>query len=359
MAQENELEIIKQRVIDYVKILVQTLESKNIDYFNGNPSVEIAHRGEYLMLSLIDDDLEEINVDFNQKPSNAKKHIFISKKRVIDPTLDSFIEPFSFTYLQVKAIKEEIKQNSAYELNISRVDTLIERECFAIAVVFIVSAFEVAIKDFFFRYSNIWFDRLINEIDDEIFDKYKVLISNPQQRGKYYFLKEMDNQEYGIPIGHFEKCMKWNNLLVRDHIFNVCKKFGILKEYKRQLKLNNLEEIESFEILNRILFENKNNNVINFQNLPRVKKLFAAFFGLDFSSLEREIQEFQNLFDKRHKIIHGYLEDDTIHQGHVERAKELLGRIRNYIINTLSRQEFEQRGNKNFDFSKTKLSDQF
>lgn len=347
-------EIIVERIRDYINILVNTLESKGIEYFNGKPAVEIAHRGKDLMISLIDANLDEITCELIQTPRKGKKHIFIDKNKVLNDH-----DPFSFNYLQFKAIKEELEEDNAYNINIERVKQLINNGHYAVALVFIVSAFEAVMSDIFFHFSELWFDNeisTIHEYKDELYLKYGMVIEDTSNTQQYPHQKTIDGQTLGIPLGHLGKCQKWAQLDVRNHIFRSCKNLNVLIDYISQLQSNKFEEIEHFEILKKILKGKPDDTlqIINFQDLSGdkkgVKKVFKKFYNIDFRELQEEIQFFQGILKKRHRIIHGKLRDTEIEQELIEGALNTLDRIKNYIRDKLSRQELGHVRNRDFKF---------
>ena len=249
----TEDDIIVERIREYITSLINTLESKGVEYFNGKPAVEIAHKGNNLMISLIDANLEEITCELTQTPRKGKRHIFIDKNKLLnDP------DPFSFNYLQFKAIKKDLEEEDAYYINIERVKKLINEGNYAVALVFIVSAFEAVMNDIFFHFNDLWFNNEIStiyEYKDELYLKYGMLIDDTSNNLQYPLQKIIDGQTWGIPLGHLGKCQKWAELDVRNHIFSSCEKLNVLRTYISLLRSNKIEEIEHFENLKKVLKE--------------------------------------------------------------------------------------------------------
>ena len=350
----TENDIIVERIRDYITSLKNTLESKGIEYFNRKPAVEIAHRGKDLMISLVDANLDEITCEFIQTPRKGKKYIFIKKSKVLnDP------DPFSFTYLQSKAIMEDLDADNAHNINIERVNRLINDGQYAVALVFIVSAFEAFMGDIFFHYSDLWFDNeisTIHEYNDELYLKYGMVIDDTIDSLQYPKRKTINGQLLGIPRGHMEKCRKWAELNVRNHIFGSCEKLNVLWDYVSQFRSNKFEEIEHFEILKKVLKGKPNNSlyIINFQDLSGNKKgvrnVFKNFYSIDFEVLKEEIQSFQKIIKKRHKVIHGKLRDTEIERELIIKALDTLNVIKNFIRDKLFRQESGHTRNRDFNF---------
>lgn len=349
----GESEIFIERIGNLMKTLVKTLEVEGIEYFNGKPALEIAHKGKYLMISLIDDDLKDITCKLNQNPRKGKKYIFINKNELINNSLDEV----SFIYLQVKAIKEESEENTAYYINIERVNKLIKDGDYAVALVFIISAFEVVLSDLFFRYHELWFADKISkfqEYDDDLYLEYGKVMKNARDKRDYPIKKIINGQTWGIHLGRSEKYQKWKELKLREYIYDCCKKLNILDEYASQLRSNKFSEIGTFEILKKVLRKPRSVfQSINFQSLHEkngVKKAFNLFFNIDFGELREEIAFFDEIIKKRHRIIHGKLLDSEIEKQETEKAVNTLKRIKDYISNMLSQQIYKYPRNMYFIF---------
>ncbi len=107
MSTQKELVIEKVKTI--VELLIVSLTKAGIEYFKGNPTAEISHKKDNIIVSLIDEDNIEINCFLNQNLRNGKTYFYINKQTLLNPYHDIIF----FVESQVKKIQEEINEDSA------------------------------------------------------------------------------------------------------------------------------------------------------------------------------------------------------------------------------------------------------
>ena len=132
------------------------------------------------MVSLIDDNNQKVQCILNQDPRPGKKYIFLNKNNL----LENHINIDEIIGHQIRFIEDEIRGDTAYNENLERVNRLIREGNYAIAIVFIVSAFESAVSDLFFKYQFLWFyngilNATVRILDDEIFLEYGERYNEP------------------------------------------------------------------------------------------------------------------------------------------------------------------------------------
>ncbi len=193
--------ILCEKVEKIITQLVKALEDKQISYFQNKPTAEISHKKEDIMISLIDDNNQKVQCLLNQDPRPGKKYIFLNKYNLLNNLID-INEINEIIGHQIIYIEDEIRGDTAYNENLKRVNRLIREGNYAIAIVFIVSAFESAVSDLFFKYQFLWFyDEVLNasflDIDDELFLEYgeRYNYSEPME---YFAMKEINGEDWGI-----------------------------------------------------------------------------------------------------------------------------------------------------------------
>lgn len=330
-----------KKVKEVVEEILKSLDKKGISYFKTYPTAEIAHRGEKIWVSLIDESNSEINCLLNQDLRRGKLYFSIAKGTLLNPIYNITI----LVQSQIKKIEEELNQNTAFNTNLERVARLIEDKHYAVALVFIVSAFESVTSDIFYQYNHLWFRREIilsqNYNDEELIKHYGVRREDLESEHEIFFEKEINGQKWVITRMALSTVNRWLNLRVWEYIFNVCGKLRIYDQYLKRLLGNKLKEIREFDILKSILKESQDaNRGINFQSLKSVGKVYNKFFKINFESIINEISILEGIFKMRHKIIHGNLRDDEVDKESVEKAIDALKKVVGFLYDQINTQEY-------------------
>jgi len=141
---------------------------------------------------------------------------------------------------------------------------------------------------------------------------------------KWYFGKE-----------NREKYEKWSRIEFRHYVFNLCRSLRILDQYKLPLLANNMEEIGFHEILKKTMLKSIGKfSIINFQSIRgkgSVRWCFKKLLSIDLTPMNNELNFLQEIIDKRHKIIHGFLEDDKVNKLYVENAYNSVFKINSFL----------------------------
>ena len=100
-------------------------------------------------------------------------------------------------------------------------------------------------------------------------------------------------------------------------------------------------EIGRFEILKEILKKQaKVMKILNFQKIFikwGIKKLFQTFFNIDLNGFNETLNFLDGYIKKRHKIIHGTLQDNQIDEYMVRDFKSRIFKIISYLRDELDR----------------------
>ena len=151
-------------------------------------------------------------------------------------------------------ILQEMKANNAYNINLERVDALLEDGHYSVALVFLVSAFENISKDLFFLHHELWFSEGLEEFDkfsDEILKKIGTKVDpkiKEDFKNKYFSYYDTVNREiFGIEKDKFPTAVKWKNFRKLERIHDKCKKLGIYNDYIKKKMANQGKEIGRFE----------------------------------------------------------------------------------------------------------------
>lgn len=334
-------EILCDKVEQIITQLVKALEDKQIYYFQNKPTGEISHKKEDIMVSLIDDNNQKVQCILNQDPRSGKKYIFLNKNNLFG----NRININEIIGHQIRFIEDEIRSDTAYNENLERVNKLIKDGSYAIAIVFIISAFESVVRDLFFKYHSLWFcEEILNATVrvpyDEIFLEYGERY-NASQPMEYIAMTDINDEVWGILSANKETVEKLRYLKVREHVFKTCKVLKIFEKYIGKLRANKFYEISHFDILKSILVNNKKTfRGINFQALSGsngVKFAYKRFYDIELDDLKDECKKFKNILLKRHKIIHGSLKDNEVSELDVKEALDILRKIIEFIKSKISR----------------------
>ncbi len=333
-------DILCEKVEKIITQLVKALEDKQISYFQNKPTGEISHKKDDIMVSLIDDNNQKVQCILNQDPRRGKKYIFLNKNNLLENQIDIN----EIIGHQIRFIEDEIRGDTAYNENLKRVNRLIREGNYAIAIVFIVSAFESAVSDLFFKYQFLWFiEEILNATirvpDDEIFLEYGERV-NASQPIEYIAATDINNEVWGILSTNKEIVEKLRYLKVREHVFKTCDDLKVLENYIEKLRANKFHELRHFDILKNILVDNKKTfRGINFQALSgsnSIKFAYKRFYNIELDDIQDECKKFEDILLKRHKIIHGSLKDNEVNEIDVNEALDILRIIIEFIKSKIS-----------------------
>lgn len=340
----GENENIIEKVKEVVEGIVKLLDKKGISYFQAKPTAEIAFRGKdekkVIWISLIDEPNSEVNCLFNQELQRGKLYFSIAQGTFLNPNYSISI----LVQSQINKILEELNQNTAFNTNLERISRLIEDGHYAVALVFIVSAFESVTSDIFYRYNHLWFRTEIilssNYADDELIKQYGVKREELGEEYTIFFEKEIDGEKWVVPRMSINIINRWLNLRVWVYIFKVCRYLRIYDQYLLRLSGNKLREIREFDILKSVLKEpRESNRGINFQSLKSVRKVYKKFFRIDFEDIKNEVKILEEVFKIRHQIIHGNVRDDEVKIEFVEKAVDTLKKVIGFLFDKINARE--------------------
>lgn len=312
---DDEIKVIEK----YIEIFLTELEKAGNSAFQKYPTVKIYFlKHDLIGITLINKRKDKIECEIVKKPKEGDYYFFISK---------SFLDDISVEWLAERKAKdflEELQQDNAYSINIKRVESLIKDDHFAVALVFLVSAFENAIKDIFFRHNELWFFTLqsggvridIPELKD-LKVSNTISITSAEDQAKYKVYK------------------KWEKIGYWEEIYRICKKLRVLDDYLLRLMGNKFEEIGFFQILKYTLKKSYGEySTINFQRIygrGGVKWCLNKFYSIDLAGMNKELQIFKEVIQKRHQIIHGSVKDDEIKKEYTEKAFTSLQKLISFI----------------------------
>lgn len=347
----NENQILIDNCKPLIEKLIDKLNKEEIDFFSNIPKVVLSYKGEEIVVCFLSESNDDLIIELNQKPSNVKFCVFLKKEHLIN----GIYKPEQFAVDQLEKIRQELLEQSAYNINLERVDNLIINGQYAVALVFIISAFESVLSDILFRHNHLWFyklmlesektelktnkeDKFINE-NIRIFKKFGQPIS-PSESQYYHVIKEIDGKNWGVLPENSQLYERSKNNLIWQYIFETAKHLRVLDSYLLKIIGNKSRRLGSFEFLKDCL-KNPNHlyQGINFQSIKEkngVKKSFKRLYGIDLMGVDFEIKIIENTLQKRHQIIHGNLKDDEVKIDDVKSARDALIKIVNYIKDKIS-----------------------
>ena len=130
-----------------------------------------------------------------------------------------------------------------------------------------------------------------------------------------------------------------------EKITNFCKSLGVYIEYIHKKQGNNGMEIGRFEILKEVLEKQaKGMKILNFQKVSGkwgIKKLFNTFFNINLEGFNETLTFIDSYIKKRHKIIHGTLQDNQIDEYMARDFKSRILKIISYLRDELDRKYME------------------
>jgi len=334
---------------DNIKLLVQNvfniLNNSKIKIFKDKPTGEIFAKGNNIIgISLIDNGKPNIECTWISSPHRGKFYLFAEKNILLNSEL---IQKASED--QATRIINEIQEDNAYTLNIKRVDKLIEDKHYSVAIVFLVSAFENAMRDIFFQNNIFWFYRNNTEIyhiEDYFVEKYGIKEKDLKNISSFPlgYDKDINGEKWILTRSDYQKCLKWKNIKYYNKIFSVCEEIGVYNNYIKKIIANDRKEIGQFDILKDILHQFKNRNKFSFQrifNKGGVVWCFKNFYYIDLSKdYKTQLDKLKELFDKRHSIIHGKLDDNEIEKADIEIMIDLINKVISYLKDRINQLKY-------------------
>lgn len=344
MSENIKDQIPLNNVKKFIKYYLEHLQKLDFTLFQEKPTVEVFPKRKNLVgLALIDEKNTDIKCFFVDNPRRGDDYLFVSVEEIKQ---EDMLKELGESYALGKL--NQLWVDNAYAINLQRVENLLIDEHYAVALVFLVSAFENITRDLFFLHNESWFV-LDDEFDDEIYEKLGVIIdpkiSEPFISSYYSRVKEINGKKIGIHRTKLDLAEKWKNVRYWEKIHNICKSLRVYNEYILKKQGNNGMEIGRFEILKEILKKQAiEMKILNFQKISRkwgIKKLFKTFFNIDLNGFTETLTVLDDYIKKRHKIIHGTLQDNQIDEYMVRDFKSRILKIISYLRDELDRKYSE------------------
>ena len=314
-------QISKNNVRVFIKHYLDYLKNKGLTLFQGTPTVEIFPKTEELIgIALLGENNAHFRIDFVNDPRLGDEYLFVPIEELKEESkLKELGEVHGIWKLAL------IREDNAYNTNIQRVEKLLDDGHYAVALVFLVSAFENSTKELFFLYNKIWFSYDEEDFDDDIYLKvgtrFGSKIDDSVISGYFSRYKEINGKRIGIDKTKLEMAKAWKKTIYWEKIHKICKKLGVYDEYILKKQGNNGMEIGRFEILKEILEKSaREMRGLNFQRIYKnggINKLFSSFFNISFDSFKETLKNLDNYIRMRHSIIHGTLKDEEIKENTV------------------------------------------
>lgn len=327
---------LSDQEISHIKDLAQAvsdeLKTRDVYSFNNKPTVYLSIKNEDLYIILSDEGHDEIRIEITSERKRGVIGFFIAKWVLEDFfSLDAgYISSFSEDKVE-DYIQDTLEMN-AYSKNLQRVENLVNDGHYYAALVILISAFEVASRDIFFRNNEMWFftaDGRSMDLYDQFGHKLR-----PDEKGDEYRTKvHLGDAVYGFTDTNYSLLKNWESVGRGNYVLNVCRQLGIREEYLQNLYGNSYKEINFYEILKRVLL-NSSRRPINFQILDGtggMKWSYKRFFSIDLEALGNDIRVIRENLTKRHQIIHGHLEDDQVTKNDVLELQSAIKRIIDYL----------------------------
>ena len=314
------------------RVISKELREHEIKLFRAKPTVYVTVSDERLHVSLADEGKQKTEIRLSSKREIRAFEFFVNRfmMEYYLSTGADWIDAFAKT--KVSDYLEERRENNAYSRNLQRAHSLIKDGHYYAAQVMLVSAFEVASRDIFFRNNSYWFITLTSP-HEELYKKFGVKLTGHEQGEKYMTQVHLGDTVYGFDKSSYDKLRKWESILLNDGVLDVCRQLGIIDEYFRKLYGNSFQEIDYYEILKYVL-QNSGREPINFQMLEGtggMKWAFKRFYSIDLEKLPAEMKVLKECFQKRHQIIHGELDDTAITKNGVLELDTAVRQVISYV----------------------------
>ena len=323
-------EKLKIEITKLVEEMIKLLNNEKIQLFKNKPTINIFHlKNEIIGVSLIDENLNELKCEITHRPKKGIIYFYISKIWVRD-----FYNIEEFAKDKIQKIIEDIQSENAYTLNMKRVKDLIRNGHYAVAIVFLISAFENIAKDLFLNHNDLWFFTNESVPNMNLLREFGIRVDDDESSEfkPFYFVGD---EGWYFEKEKYKKYNQWSRIEHMNYVFNLCKNLRILDQYKLLLMGNNMQEIGYYEVLKRTIVNSLGKfSIINFQSIKgkgSVKWCFKNFFSIDLTPMSYELDLLQKLLLKRHKIIHGFLKDDKISKEFAENSYDVINKIISFL----------------------------
>ena len=312
------------------------LEESGHKLFVKKPTAHIFIIKDKFFISLFDEGKDNIQLNLTKKPEKGLVNFFISRF-VIDDFLsaedpDNIAE---FARDRVAGHLEELREDAAYSSNLKRVQCLCKDGHYLAAIVFLISAFETSMKDMFFRSNELWFFINDNSTDEKLLEKFGTRLDEKVSE-EFQVTIHFGDKKWGFSREADERLEIWQNIGQKTAMFKVCKQLGILDEYLLRLYSNRLSEVGSYEILKETLSSQGTRCLINFQMIDGtggIRWSFNKFLGIDFKEVDKDLLVIKEAAAKRHRIIHGFLDEKQITATNVKEVEASVIRVVAYVKN--------------------------
>lgn len=325
----NEEELV---ILRLAEVISRELMKHKITLSRAKPTVYVVVGDERLHVSLTDEGERTTEIRLTMKREIRGFGFFVNRFMLKDflSKDDSYIDAFAVS--KVRDYLEETRESNAYSRNLQRADSLTKDGYYFAAQVMLVSAFEVASRNTFFRNNSHWFITLTSP-HEELYKKFGVELSGGEQDKKYRQQVQVGSTLYGFDDSNKDKLDRWESVLLNDEIFGICRQLGVYQEYSQKLFGNSFQEIGQYEILKYVLL-NSRTRPIDFQMLDGtggVKWSFKRFFNIDLEKLPAEMRILRECFQKRHQIIHGELDDSAVTENGVLELHAAVRKVISYL----------------------------
>ena len=326
----------KDKITKLVNSIAAQLEKSGRKLFARKPTAYILIVRDKLLISLLDEGKNKVQLKTTSKAKRGLFNFFMSLFVIDDFLSEEGDNIAAFARDRVASYLEELREDAAYHANLERAQNLKKNHQYLAAIVFLVSAFETVMRDVFFHSNELWFFRL-DSPSNELLDKLGTKLTGPQKK-EYPVTIHYGEGEWGFTREESDRLEKWQKILYRTTVFKICRQLGILDEYLLHLYANQLHEIGDYEILKHTLESQGTQCPINFQMIDGkggIRWSFNKFIGIDFKEVEKDLQIIKEATSKRHKIIHGFLDEKKISTTYVEEVEESVTRVVAYIKNEI------------------------
>jgi hypothetical protein len=168
-------------------------------------------------------------------------------------------------------------------------------------------------------------------------DQYGIRLGQKDME-KFRTTVVIGENRWGFTDENYERFKTWESIFYKTKVFKVCKQLGILEKYLLNLYSNHLREVGSYEILKRTLESEESRAAINFQMIDGkggIRWSFSKFLGIDMKPIDRDLRVIKDSTSKRHKIIHGFLDDKQITQSYVKEVEDSVTRAVAFVKNAI------------------------
>lgn len=326
----------KDKITKLVKAIAAQLEESGRKLFTKKPTAYVLMVRDKLLISLFDEGKNKVQLNIAKKAKRGLFNFFISLFVIDDFLSEEGDNIAEFAKDRVASYLEELREDAAYHANLERVQSLKKDHQYLAAIVFLVSAFETIMRDVFFHSNELWFFRL-NSPSVELLDQFGTRLTGLETKECQVTI-HYGEAEWGFTREESDRLETWQNILYRTTVFKICRQLGMLEEYLLHLYSNQLREIGDFEILKHTLESQGTQCPVNFQMIDGkggIRWSFGRFIGIDFKEVEKDLQIIKEATAKRHRIVHGFLDEKQISATYVEEVEESVTRVVAYVKNEI------------------------